>query len=211
MKCFNWRGPIAKVLARWTGGAPAGRDRPMLCRDGYSGLGVCGADALIAYMSRCGDRQVCVPPAGCAFGRQFAGVQGRECTVLPESYSECLARSGMETTRLSSKGQVILPKSVRDARSWPPGVGWLRSAVRRRRAPATTCHPPAAPQSKQGCCKGLRTTFRVLAQLGRVNPHPVFRLTIRRPACSPLQGGPSVQQTFWDRPGTTDEASRRRA
>ncbi|HEV2177862.1 MAG TPA: AbrB/MazE/SpoVT family DNA-binding domain-containing protein [Terriglobia bacterium] len=28
----------------------------------------------------------------------------------------------METTRLSSKGQVILPKSVRDARSWQPGT-----------------------------------------------------------------------------------------
>jgi len=28
----------------------------------------------------------------------------------------------MGTTRLSSKGQVILPKSVRDARSWSPGT-----------------------------------------------------------------------------------------
>jgi len=28
----------------------------------------------------------------------------------------------METTRLSSKGQIVLPKSVRDARSWKPGT-----------------------------------------------------------------------------------------
>lgn len=28
----------------------------------------------------------------------------------------------MEVTRLSSKGQVILPKSVRDAHHWPPGT-----------------------------------------------------------------------------------------
>lgn len=28
----------------------------------------------------------------------------------------------METTRLSSKGQVILPKSIRDARHWIPGT-----------------------------------------------------------------------------------------
>ncbi len=28
----------------------------------------------------------------------------------------------METTRLSSKGQVILPKSLRDAHHWTPGT-----------------------------------------------------------------------------------------
>ena len=28
----------------------------------------------------------------------------------------------METTKLSSKGQVILPRSVRDAHNWPPGT-----------------------------------------------------------------------------------------
>ncbi len=28
----------------------------------------------------------------------------------------------METTRLSTKGQVILPKSIRDARKWTPGT-----------------------------------------------------------------------------------------
>jgi AbrB family looped-hinge helix DNA binding protein len=28
----------------------------------------------------------------------------------------------METTRLSTKGQIILPKSIRDARSWGPGT-----------------------------------------------------------------------------------------
>ncbi|HRH79423.1 MAG TPA: AbrB/MazE/SpoVT family DNA-binding domain-containing protein [Thiobacillaceae bacterium] len=28
----------------------------------------------------------------------------------------------METTRLSSKGQIILPKSIRSAHQWEPGV-----------------------------------------------------------------------------------------
>jgi len=31
----------------------------------------------------------------------------------------------METTRLSSKGQVILPKSVRDANHWLPGTEFI--------------------------------------------------------------------------------------
>ncbi|HUY26205.1 MAG TPA: AbrB/MazE/SpoVT family DNA-binding domain-containing protein [Candidatus Binataceae bacterium] len=31
----------------------------------------------------------------------------------------------MESTRLSSKGQIILPKSVRDARRWRPGTEFI--------------------------------------------------------------------------------------
>jgi AbrB family looped-hinge helix DNA binding protein len=31
----------------------------------------------------------------------------------------------METTRLSTKGQVILPKSIRAARSWGPGTKFI--------------------------------------------------------------------------------------
>ena len=31
----------------------------------------------------------------------------------------------METTRLSSKGQVILPKSIRDAHRWQPGTEFV--------------------------------------------------------------------------------------
>jgi AbrB family looped-hinge helix DNA binding protein len=31
----------------------------------------------------------------------------------------------METTRLSTKGQVILPKSVRTSRAWLPGTEFL--------------------------------------------------------------------------------------
>ena len=28
----------------------------------------------------------------------------------------------MDTTRLSSKGQIVLPKAVRESRKWPPGT-----------------------------------------------------------------------------------------
>jgi len=35
----------------------------------------------------------------------------------------------METTRLSTKGQVVLPKVVRDARSWSPGTKFAVETV----------------------------------------------------------------------------------
>ncbi|MEI8299733.1 MAG: AbrB/MazE/SpoVT family DNA-binding domain-containing protein [Pseudomonadota bacterium] len=35
----------------------------------------------------------------------------------------------METTKLSSKGQVVLPKSVRDARGWREGTEFVIEAV----------------------------------------------------------------------------------
>jgi AbrB family looped-hinge helix DNA binding protein len=31
----------------------------------------------------------------------------------------------METTRLSTKGQIILPKSIRDSRDWRPGTALM--------------------------------------------------------------------------------------
>lgn len=31
----------------------------------------------------------------------------------------------METTRLSTKGQVILPKSIREAHAWSPGTAFI--------------------------------------------------------------------------------------
>ncbi|TLY59822.1 MAG: AbrB/MazE/SpoVT family DNA-binding domain-containing protein [Gammaproteobacteria bacterium] len=31
----------------------------------------------------------------------------------------------METTKLSSKGQIVLPKAIRQSRRWPPGTEFL--------------------------------------------------------------------------------------
>ena len=31
----------------------------------------------------------------------------------------------METTRLSTRGQIILPKSIRDSRAWAPGTAFV--------------------------------------------------------------------------------------
>ena len=35
----------------------------------------------------------------------------------------------MDITKLSSKGQVILPRSVRDAQNWPPGTEFAVETV----------------------------------------------------------------------------------
>ena len=37
------------------------------------------------------------------------------------SYFSLTAVTAMETTRLSSKGQVVLPRAVRSAKAWRPG------------------------------------------------------------------------------------------
>ena len=36
----------------------------------------------------------------------------------------------METTRLSTKGQIILPKSIRTARAWAPGTEFVVEETR---------------------------------------------------------------------------------
>lgn len=39
--------------------------------------------------------------------------------VLLSSYSE---EEDMDTTKLSSKGQIVLPSAIRSARNWKPGI-----------------------------------------------------------------------------------------
>ena len=60
----------------------------------------------------------------------------------------------METTKLSSKGQIILPKSVRDARQWKPGTEFAVETVAggillRPLKP----YPPTRIEELAGCLK----------------------------------------------------------
>jgi AbrB family looped-hinge helix DNA binding protein len=46
-----------------------------------------------------------------------------ETIILPSSYFDAVEgwEEDMETTRLSTKGQVIIPKDIRQATNWRPG------------------------------------------------------------------------------------------
>src|SRR5271154_1244571 len=43
-------------------------------------------------------------------------------TILPSVAERSMAKSASVKTRLSSKGQVVLPKAIRDKRGWGPGA-----------------------------------------------------------------------------------------
>ncbi len=60
----------------------------------------------------------------------------------------------METTRLSSKGQVILPKSIRDAHRWQPGTEFVVEETTEGilLRPAKT-FPPTRIEDVAGCLR----------------------------------------------------------
>jgi AbrB family looped-hinge helix DNA binding protein len=77
----------------------------------------------------------------------------------------------MDTTRLSTKGQIILPKGIRDSRAWKPGTEFtieetgdgilLRHAVR---------FPDAKLEEVAGCLRSQRkskTPAQMSAAIGR--------------------------------------------
>ena len=110
----------------------------------------------------------------------------------------------METTKLSSKGQVVLPKSVRDAHGWGPGTEFVIESTPdgirlRAKAPFALTHLGQAFGSARYACPvkslddmdaGVR--FNV-APRHRPAPQLQCRDQVRRvrrePAfCGPIQG-----------------------
>lgn len=80
----------------------------------------------------------------------------------------------METTQLSTKGQIVLPKSIRDAHAWRPGVKFTveetKEGILLRPVPLfprttidqvsgclpTKLKPPTEAQMRAAIAKGVR-------------------------------------------------------
>jgi AbrB family looped-hinge helix DNA binding protein len=77
----------------------------------------------------------------------------------------------VETTRLSTKGQIILPKKIRDSRAWPAGMEFTvqetRDGVLLRPAalfPETTLDQVAGCLKVKGPAKTLRQMDLAIAR-----------------------------------------------
>jgi AbrB family looped-hinge helix DNA binding protein len=77
----------------------------------------------------------------------------------------------METTRLSTKGQIILPKAIRDSRDWRPGTAFTieetGDGVLLRPA---ALFPPTLLEDVAGCLRSGRkpkTLTQMRAAIGR--------------------------------------------
>ncbi len=76
----------------------------------------------------------------------------------------------METTKLSSKGQIVLPKAIRQSRRWPPGTEFLventpRGILLRPRKPFGSTEPAevfagGGARTVKQMDEGLRQAFR---------------------------------------------------
>jgi AbrB family looped-hinge helix DNA binding protein len=75
-----------------------------------------------------------------------------------------LIRRSMDTTTLSSKGQVIIPKAVREQQQWAPGT--VFSVVARDGGVMLTPAPlftPTQPRHAAGCLKQASSARRTYA------------------------------------------------
>ena len=65
----------------------------------------------------------------------------------------------METTRLSTKGQIILPKSIRSARAWKPGTEFtVEPATDGVFLRAARLFPKTRLEDVAGCLPAKRTS-----------------------------------------------------
>jgi AbrB family looped-hinge helix DNA binding protein len=81
----------------------------------------------------------------------------------------------METTRLSTKGQIILPKSIRDSRDWKPGTAFTIEETGDGVLLRPATHFPAADlEEVAGCLRSSRKS-KTLAQMRAAIGQEVLR------------------------------------
>ena len=77
----------------------------------------------------------------------------------------------METTRLSTKGQIILPKGIRDSRAWGPGTEFSVEETEEGILLRPAAHfPEANLEEVAGCLRSKRkskTPAQMRAAIGR--------------------------------------------
>jgi AbrB family looped-hinge helix DNA binding protein len=77
----------------------------------------------------------------------------------------------METTRLSTKGQIILPKGIRDSRAWGPGTEFTVEETGEGILLRPAAHfPTTNVEDVAGCLRSKRkakTTTQMRAAIGR--------------------------------------------
>jgi AbrB family looped-hinge helix DNA binding protein len=81
----------------------------------------------------------------------------------------------METTRLSTKGQIILPKGIRDSRAWGPGTEFEVEETGDGILLRPAAHfPDANLEEVAGCLRSTRKS-KTSAQMGAAIVREVMR------------------------------------
>ncbi len=100
----------------------------------------------------------------------------------------------METTKLSSKGQIVLPKAIRQSRRWPPGTEFLVENTPR----GILLRPPGTEFFVENTPRGI--LLRPRKPFGSTEPAEVFgRLKAGGGARTVTQMDEGLRQAFRSR------------
>ena len=81
----------------------------------------------------------------------------------------------METTRLSTKGQIILPKAIRVSRAWGPGTEFTVEETGEGILLRPAAHFPDANLAEVAGCLSSKRKSRTLAQMRAAIGREVMR------------------------------------
>jgi len=81
----------------------------------------------------------------------------------------------METTRLSSKGQIVLPKNIRASRSWGPGTRFTIEETRDGILLRPASYFPATDLEEVAGCLRSKRKPKTVAQMRTASEREVIR------------------------------------